>query len=354
MYCGVIGHADRGCITRKTDILNDKLNEGQFGDWLRASDNMASRQSTKFQRPNDEKEQRISVDKPMPTEEGGTESNVAQHENILGRKDGLGVEPLSLDLLIEKPDDVLLTQHKGQTKEPHDLQLANTDQYKTLEPVAKAECNKENVGGAANSSLTNVCVRLSKARVPLAEIQSPTTGNGVGKGIGGKGTRRSTKKGNIGISIREPMDITKEPADSVCGRKRPLTLLDEDEEICAGDLKKRKGDTYDEMEQDIQNLTMGGWIDDDNGKRIQAWAAFRDEIFDPVEAQLLGIRQAMCYGFRIRCKRIAIRLDDKAIVERLNKREQFQDFDPLEDWHQTVTINFFFVFLVSAASGSFQ
>ncbi|KAK6130905.1 hypothetical protein DH2020_035350 [Rehmannia glutinosa] len=39
-YCGIVGHMERGCQVRKDDLKNNNLNEGQFGDWLKAEDGL--------------------------------------------------------------------------------------------------------------------------------------------------------------------------------------------------------------------------------------------------------------------------------------------------------------------------
>ncbi|CAA0833241.1 Unknown protein, partial [Striga hermonthica] len=37
-YCGKLGHLDRGCLKKMEDIRNNSLQEGQYGDWMRAAD----------------------------------------------------------------------------------------------------------------------------------------------------------------------------------------------------------------------------------------------------------------------------------------------------------------------------
>lgn len=34
-YCGQIGHGERVCEAKMKDAENARLNEGQYGDWLR-------------------------------------------------------------------------------------------------------------------------------------------------------------------------------------------------------------------------------------------------------------------------------------------------------------------------------
>ncbi|CAA0809080.1 Unknown protein, partial [Striga hermonthica] len=36
-YCGLIGHSDKSCQSKKDDLLRNKFNGGQFGDWLRTT-----------------------------------------------------------------------------------------------------------------------------------------------------------------------------------------------------------------------------------------------------------------------------------------------------------------------------
>lgn len=36
-YCGLIGHGERKCVRRCVDTKNSELREGQFGDWIRAT-----------------------------------------------------------------------------------------------------------------------------------------------------------------------------------------------------------------------------------------------------------------------------------------------------------------------------
>ncbi|CAA0819702.1 Unknown protein, partial [Striga hermonthica] len=37
-YCGKLGHLDRGYLKKMEDIRNNSLQEGQYGDWMRAAD----------------------------------------------------------------------------------------------------------------------------------------------------------------------------------------------------------------------------------------------------------------------------------------------------------------------------
>ncbi|GER28808.1 hypothetical protein STAS_04629 [Striga asiatica] len=37
-YCGYLGHQDRNCEIRSSDIINASIKEGLFGEWLRAQD----------------------------------------------------------------------------------------------------------------------------------------------------------------------------------------------------------------------------------------------------------------------------------------------------------------------------
>ncbi|KAK6133116.1 hypothetical protein DH2020_033155 [Rehmannia glutinosa] len=43
-YCGLIGHLEKGCNTRRDDLRNNDIKDGQFGDWLRAHEVTPSRQ----------------------------------------------------------------------------------------------------------------------------------------------------------------------------------------------------------------------------------------------------------------------------------------------------------------------
>lgn len=44
-YCGFVGHLEKSCASRLRDVRTGHLSEGQFGDWLRAS-NITSRSNT--------------------------------------------------------------------------------------------------------------------------------------------------------------------------------------------------------------------------------------------------------------------------------------------------------------------
>lgn len=35
-YCGKVGHSERLCQGRKSDVITGKLLEGQYGDWMKA------------------------------------------------------------------------------------------------------------------------------------------------------------------------------------------------------------------------------------------------------------------------------------------------------------------------------
>ncbi|CAA0814779.1 Unknown protein, partial [Striga hermonthica] len=46
-YCGKIGHVDRTCNLRMEDIANGTLSEGQYGDWLKATEGTFSPKASK-------------------------------------------------------------------------------------------------------------------------------------------------------------------------------------------------------------------------------------------------------------------------------------------------------------------
>lgn len=38
-YCGLVGHSERNCSLRKCDSREDKIQDGQYGKWLRVDIN---------------------------------------------------------------------------------------------------------------------------------------------------------------------------------------------------------------------------------------------------------------------------------------------------------------------------
>ncbi|KAK6119862.1 hypothetical protein DH2020_046409 [Rehmannia glutinosa] len=78
-YCGHIGHTKRNCQMRKLDIENNNLNEGQFGEWLRASDLGISRSGNKPARTGNEYE--METNKEIKVDAGNCSRDQPLHSD---------------------------------------------------------------------------------------------------------------------------------------------------------------------------------------------------------------------------------------------------------------------------------
>ncbi|KAK6159565.1 hypothetical protein DH2020_006879 [Rehmannia glutinosa] len=70
-------------------------------------------------------------------------------------------------------------------------------------------------------------------------------------------------------------------------------------------------------------MILGGWIVDE-GKLIHAWTTTRDCANDPVEAVLCGIRKTICCAYNKGLRKIIIQVNNKASIDRLNAKTEFE------------------------------
>ncbi|CAA0832657.1 Unknown protein [Striga hermonthica] len=76
-YCGRLGHVDKNCPKRKDDIMKKSVNEGQYGEWLKAAEGVVISESP----PASKNSEPSSSRKNVPSSSFDQRETVQPHEN---------------------------------------------------------------------------------------------------------------------------------------------------------------------------------------------------------------------------------------------------------------------------------
>ncbi|KAK6136615.1 hypothetical protein DH2020_029648 [Rehmannia glutinosa] len=221
-YCGLVGHSEKGCQSRREDLRKNDFKEDQFGDWLRAQESSPFRQLNRASRFTTGNNSNLSsIDRSTNTvlsDIPGQENKGINEDNLSGKE--------GLDMVSCPRVDV-----------PH---ISCGDQDK--ENIIPFSCLPEAPSPTQPSPLVLIyCNEMGKrVSIPLKESTNELvlTNNNQRKNEG-QGKRYSKRVGKkIGEAI--PMEIYGNfEAYSSC-QKRPFNMLQEDIDQQSGELKKRK------------------------------------------------------------------------------------------------------------------
>ncbi|KAK6160117.1 hypothetical protein DH2020_003498 [Rehmannia glutinosa] len=192
-YCGMVGHLERGCSTRREDIRLDKLEEGQFGEWLRVSEVRRNKFFSKY--PKDT----TPLKKPSPVSD----------ENSVPIKSGVDVLPqvaLVEDNIVESlPEKVGAANSirpiiMGGLNEGRVGVSKGVEATKEMEAnpihmeVFQEDWNKENVMLIDKQDMVDVVILMEGNRTPFKEIQN----NVIGRGGKSGRKRNQSRRGGRG------------------------------------------------------------------------------------------------------------------------------------------------------------
>ncbi|KAK6117057.1 hypothetical protein DH2020_049200 [Rehmannia glutinosa] len=168
-YCGLIGHIERGCHSRKEDLQNSNLNEGQFGDWLKADESLFG-----YKRGG-----------------GNVDRSEFNHFVKVGRVGTSNVQASN-----EVNPKLHKGEHDKQTGEGSGKHIDVPCEMAVLEQMVENYADIADIGVEALKNKEPVIVPSEKDRAPLADITKASTDHLVGIG------KFAEKRGIIGRSKR--------------------------------------------------------------------------------------------------------------------------------------------------------
>ncbi|KAK6140965.1 hypothetical protein DH2020_025293 [Rehmannia glutinosa] len=200
-YCGLVGHLERGCLARRDDMQRDKLEEDQFGEWLRVSEVRNNKSLNNF---------------PKATQPPVEQSSAPDKNRGILKSGGKSAKPLSEIGPIAKRAEELHCLEASKNVETKDLHLE----------ALKEDGNKENGMMIDKMEMVEAVVQMEGNRTSYKEIQNNAlvrVGRTVKKGIP---SRRGGRTKGDGQSNLTPMDCTLEQAEITCGHKRQHDLIE--------------------------------------------------------------------------------------------------------------------------------
>ncbi|KAK6116451.1 hypothetical protein DH2020_049913 [Rehmannia glutinosa] len=234
-YCGRVRHLERGCMDKTEDLKYDRLREGQYGEWLKASNFNLGKQLTKITKipPSGANERSRS---PL--------NEIGEGSNNVEKQEGEPEERKNDDTSenIQNGSQEIISPPSGGGREElfgNKLSILGSSYLRKDDSLDLGE-DKEIHMLIDNLEMAKVVVKKEGMRTPLSEIQNEN------KGEESQGVRKSTITRRVnrakGIENRNvtPMDTSKTESSSVCGHKSCLEVCEEEQRQSEGDRKTRK------------------------------------------------------------------------------------------------------------------
>ncbi|KAK6130151.1 LOW QUALITY PROTEIN: hypothetical protein DH2020_036067 [Rehmannia glutinosa] len=229
-YCGVIGHPDRICQKKKDDTKGNTLTEGQFGEWLRATDPIFSRVPHKITSNLSGKNNTIApFDNASKAVVKITDASSSKDTQQLVDPQPVTVTSIESSLQCHdqytKPNNLpqYTSETIGEVRAPpsHQLPISNPCGPVSHTSLSFMVCdnNKENSDPTENiesTELVDISIKATGNRAPLKEIQNNSPGLPNPKANNNKGGRRSLRRGTIGHTEFMPMDFANSNAEISC------------------------------------------------------------------------------------------------------------------------------------------
>ncbi|KAK6152882.1 hypothetical protein DH2020_012521 [Rehmannia glutinosa] len=232
-YCGWVGHIKRGCQARREDIKTDKLIEGQFGEWLRATELYTSKGNQKPLRANSPIKKMTQQRCGLEHENKSQSMDIPNTSNVQDKnlEDKIREETSGSPVSVLTPSSLVVANSNA------DFEILRTRVGNLDSP--RARWNKENGMHIDNLEMVDLVVQMDGKRTPFKEIQYTTKMKGnFGKKY--QFSKRGGRPKRMRHSIPTLMETTPGQEVSTCGYKRQLDLAYNEMEALNSGNKKLK------------------------------------------------------------------------------------------------------------------